>query len=121
MALPPQTVDDYLQAQPPERRAVLEAVRRTVLAAVPGGEERISYRMPAVFHRGRVVVYYAAFKKHLGVYPPVDDAALKRKLAPYAGPKGNLQFPYAKPIPYDLIGAVARSRLGGTKKLDPAR
>lgn len=106
----PQTVDDYIGGFPPQTLAILQAVRAKVLQVVPGGTERISYRMPAVFLHG-VVVYYAAFKHHLGVFPPVDDAGLKSRLAPYAGPKGNLQFPYSNPIPYDLIAEVAKARL----------
>lgn len=78
--------------------------------AVPGGEERISYRMPAMFKHG-VVIYYAAFKRHLGVFPPVSDPEVKAKVSRYAGPKGNLQFPYSEPIPYDLIAEVAKARL----------
>ena len=68
----PQPVDEYIQSFPSATRKVLESVRATVLASVPGGEERLSYRMPAVFFNG-VVVYYAAFKKHLGLFPPVQD------------------------------------------------
>jgi uncharacterized protein YdhG (YjbR/CyaY superfamily) len=106
----PQTVAEYIQSFPPDTRAVLESVRNTVLASVPGGEERLSYRMPAVFLNG-VVVYYAAFKKHLGVFPPVQNPAVRAKVAKYAGPKGNLQFPFAEPIPLDLIAQVVKARL----------
>ena len=106
----PDAVDQYIQSFPTEVQAILVAVRRTVLESVPGGEERISYRMPAVFKCG-VVVYYAAFKKHLGLFPPVADALVQAKVARYAGPKGNLQFPYAEPIPYELIAEVTKARL----------
>ena len=85
-------------------------VRATVLAAVPGGEERISYGMPAVFRHG-VVVYYAAFRKHIGLYPPVSDPVVKAKVAAYAGPKGNLQFPLRDAMPLALIAEVAKARL----------
>ncbi len=111
----PSTVDDYIAAFPAEVRKLLMAVRAEVLAAVPGGEERISYAMPAVFASG-VVVYYAAFKHHIGLYPPVSDPVVRRKVAPYAGPKGNLQFPYGEPLPLELIGEVARSRLEANRK-----
>lgn len=106
----PDTVDEYIRAFAPETRAILEAVRATVLAAVPEGEERISYRMPAVFCHG-VVVYYAAFRNHLGLYPPVEDARVRQRVAAWAGPKGNLQFQYSQPIPYGLIAEVATARL----------
>ena len=106
----PQTVDDYINTFSPEIRARLEAVRAAVRRAVPDGEERISYRMPAVFQHG-AIVYYAAFKHHIGLYPPVEDAQLMAQVARFAGPKGNLQFPYSQPIPCELIAAVAATRL----------
>ena len=106
----PPNVDAYIARFPAETRALLEAVRSTVLAAVPQGEERISYGMPAVFCSG-VVVYYAAFKQHIGLYPPVADPVVRARVARYAGPKGNLQFPYVEPLPLALIEQVVRSRL----------
>ena len=56
------------------------------------------------------MIYFAAFKKHIGVFPPVRDAKLKKEIARYAGPKGNLQFPLAEPIPYPLIARIAKAR-----------
>lgn len=110
MADTPSTVDAYIAGFPPEVQSLLQAVRSTVLAAVPGGEERISYQMPAVFCSG-AVVYYAAFKHHIGLYPPVADPAIAAQVARFAGPKGNLRFPYGEPLPLDLIAKVAQSRL----------
>jgi uncharacterized protein YdhG (YjbR/CyaY superfamily) len=118
MSATPQTVDEYIQSFPPDTRAVLESVRATVLATVPGGQERLSYRMPAVFLNG-VVVYYAAFKKHLGLFPPVQDPAVRAKVASYAGPKGNLQFPLSAPIPLDLIAQVVQARLASNLAKSP--
>lgn len=106
----PGSVDEYIAGFPPEVQEILRRVRATVCAAAPEAEERISYRMPALV-QGGVLVYYAAFKHHLGLYPPVEDEALRKKVARYAGPKGNLQFPYSEPIPYDLIGEIVESRL----------
>lgn len=86
---------------------MLEAIRRQVLAAVPDATECISYQMPAL-KKKKVFFYYAAFKQHIGIYPPVKgDAALAAELAPFRGPKGNLQFPLSAPMPYDLIARVA--------------
>ncbi len=107
----PATVDDYIQACPPKVRAVLRKVRTTARRVAPHAEERISYRMPALFQDG-VVIYYAAFTKHIGIFPPVrGDAALLRELAPYRGPKGNLQFPLDQPMPYELIRRVVQARV----------
>lgn len=110
MPAAPQTIDEYLAGCPPEIRQRLEAVRATLREAVPAGEERISYRMPALFRHG-VVAYYAAFRHHIGLYPPTDDPALRAQAARYAGPKGNLQFPHDEPLPLALIAAIAGARL----------
>ncbi len=106
----PATVDEYIESFPPNIQAVLRTVRAAVQQAAPQAEERISYRMPALFQSG-AVVYFGAFKNHLGLFPPVEDPALLAKVAQYAGPKGNLQFPYSQPIPHGLIAEIVRSRL----------
>lgn len=120
MTKTPSTVDEYIASFPVETRKLLQAVRSTVLAAVPHGEERISYKMPAVFSSG-VVVYYAAFKSHIGLYPPVSDPVVRAKVAKYAGPKGNLQFPYTEPLPLRLIAQVAKARLAANLGRSTAR
>src|SRR4029077_10814273 len=66
----PGSVDEYIAAFSPEVRRVLKRVRRVVRAAAPEAEEVISYRMPALKQDG-VLVYFAAFKNHIGLYPPV--------------------------------------------------
>ena len=63
--------------------------------------------MPA-FKLDRVFFFFAAFKTHIGIYPPVKgDPALQKELLPYRGEKNNLKFPLDEPIPYELIGRVA--------------
>jgi len=107
---PPSSIDDYIAAFPSEIQAILGEIRARIHAAVPEAEEAISYRMPA-FRMGAVLVYFAAFKHHIGLYPPVQgDAALKAAVLPYAGEKGNLSFPLDQPIPYALIERIARLR-----------
>uniref|UniRef100_UPI001C10F33A iron chaperone n=1 Tax=Arcanobacterium phocae TaxID=131112 RepID=UPI001C10F33A len=71
----PATVDEYIQSFPPSVQSVLRIVRAAVKQAAPQAEERISYRMPALFLNG-AVVYFGAFKSHLGLFPPVEDPAL---------------------------------------------
>jgi uncharacterized protein YdhG (YjbR/CyaY superfamily) len=67
--------------------------------------------MPAVRQHG-ILVYYAAFKHHIGLYPPVSgDAGIEQAIAPYAGEKGNLRFPFDAPIPYELIARITALRL----------
>lgn len=106
----PATVDEYIGRFPPNIQSVLRTVRATVQQAAPQAEERISYGMPALFQKG-AVVYFGAFKNHLGLFPPVDDPALLAQVAPYAGPKGNLQFAYSQPMPLSLITAIVQARV----------
>ena len=98
-AAAPTTVDEYIAAFSPEVRRVLQGVRQVARAAAPDAQEVISYRMPALKQDG-VLVYFAAFKNHIGLYPPVHgDPDLLKAIAPYAGEKGNLRFPLDQPIP----------------------
>lgn len=102
------SVDDYIDRADPQVRERLRAVRQAVRDAVPDATECISYQMPAL-RRARVFFCYAAFRRHLGVYPPVQDPALTAELARYRGPKGNLQFPLDEPLPCALIARVAQA------------
>lgn len=99
-------VDAYVAAAAPEVRDLLQALRIAVAQAVPDATECIAYQMPA-WRRGKVFLYVAAFKKHIGVYPPVHDPALAAELARYRGPKGNLQLPLNEPVPVALVARVA--------------
>jgi uncharacterized protein YdhG (YjbR/CyaY superfamily) len=106
----PGTVDAYIATFPPGVQAILRKVRATVRAAAPEASEVISYRMPALKQHG-VLVYFAAFKGHIGFYPPITgDTKLEKAASAYAGEKGNLRFPYDRPIPYALIEALTRLR-----------
>ena len=107
----PQTMDAYVAGFSPEIRQILQNIRRTVLRIAPKAEETISYRMPAFKLHG-VLLYFAAFKNHIGLYPPVrGDARLIQAVKPYAGPKGNLRFPLDQPMPYTLIAKIVRLRM----------
>jgi len=106
----PSNFDEYAAAFPPPVQAILQQVREAVLRAVPQGKEVISYRMPAVRQHG-ILVYFAAFKHHIGFYPPVTgDPELEAAAARYAGPKGNLRFPLDSPMPLELIERLTRLR-----------
>jgi len=107
----PTSIAEYIARYSPDVQAILQQIRQVVCRAAPEAQEVISYQMPALKQR-RVLVYYAAFKKHIGFYPPVrGDAELETACAPYAGEKGNLRFPLDRPIPYDLIERLTRFRL----------
>ena len=107
----PRNVDEYIGAFPPDVQSILQKIRLTIKAAAPQAEEKISYKMPAFALDGNLI-YFAAFKKHIGVYPPVrGDEPLSKELSRYRGEKGNLKFPLDEPIPYALITRVVKFRI----------
>ena len=107
----PASVDEYIAVFAPNVQTILQKVRQAVRSAAPDAIEVISYRIPALKQNG-IPVYYAAFKTHIGFYPPVNgDARLDAAAAPYKGVKGNLRFPLDKPIPYDLIERLTKLRV----------
>ncbi|MBL8486650.1 MAG: hypothetical protein JNK22_06160 [Rhodocyclaceae bacterium] len=96
----------YFETLPGDVKVRLQQIQASVLSLIPGATKCISYSMPA-FRDGRVFLYFAAFKKHIGIYPPVArDAALIQELAQFRGPKGNLAFPLGQPLPMALIERV---------------
>ena len=107
----PKSIDEYIAAFPPEVQTILERIRRTISDAAPDAKETISYQIPT-FTLSGILVHFAAFKKHIGFYPPVSgDARLQKAVSPYAGEKGNLRFPLDQPIPYDLIERIVKFRV----------
>ena len=107
----PKSIDEYIARYPSEVQAILQRIRQIIRAVAPDAKETISYRIPTFTLNG-VLLYFAAFRNHIGLYPPVKgDARLEKAIAPYAGEKGNLRFPLDKPIPYDLIARIAKFRV----------
>ncbi len=105
------SVDAYIAAFPGDRQALLEAVRATIKAAAPDAEERISYNMPAFALHGNLV-YFAALKNHIGVYPTASGiAAFKDELSVYESTKGAVRFPVNQPLPLDLIRKIVHFRV----------
>lgn len=107
----PKDIDSYISKFPDDVRVILEKVRETIRNAAPEAKETISYMMPAFKQHG-ILVYFAAWKNHIGMYPPISGSkTLKKAIARYAGPKGNLQFPLDEPIPYELIERIVKLRV----------
>lgn len=102
------SVPDYLAALDAAQSRVLKRVLRHIRKSVPSGIPVISYGIPA-FKQDRVFIFCAAFKRHIGIYPPVRDARLRAALKPYANAKGNLSFPLDEPIPMLLVARVAKA------------
>jgi uncharacterized protein YdhG (YjbR/CyaY superfamily) len=104
-------VTAYIAKFPRPVQARLRKVRATIRAAAPGASELISYRIPAYRQHG-ILVYFAGFKAHIGLFPPVrGDAGLEKAAARYAGPKGNLKFSHHQPLPLALIARIVRFKV----------
>lgn len=106
------TIEEYIANFPGDVQPVLEKIRSTIQKAAPKAEETISYQIPAFKLNGRILVYFAAFKNHVSLYPaPRNAAEFKDELADYRGGKGTVQFPLEKPVPYDLIRSIVKFKL----------
>lgn len=105
------SIDEYISSFPPEVQEILKNIRRVIKESAPDAEEKISYQMPAFVLNGNLV-YFAAFKNHIGLYPtPSGIAAFKDELSQYKGAKGSVQFPLNKPMPYELISRIVKFRV----------
>lgn len=115
----PKTVDGYIQAQPEAVRPILERVRETIRAAAPDAVEKISWQMPT-FWQGENLIHFAAFKKHMGIYPgDLSLSPFEERLAGYHRTKGAVQFPYDEPVDYELIADMTRWRVSCVKENAP--
>jgi len=86
-------------------------MRAIIRKAAPDAEETISYSMPA-FRQKNILVYFAAFKNHIGLYPTASGVEnFKHELNDYNWSKGAIQFPYDKPLPFDLISRIVKFRV----------
>jgi len=108
----PKTIDEYIAGFPSDVQAILQKVRATIKKAAPDAEEAIGYRMPTFKQEG-YVVFFAAFKNHIGLFGNTTAAneKFKAELSGYVGPKGSLKFPLDQPIPFGLIGKIAKMRV----------
>ena len=105
--LKPADIDAYIAAFPDERQAILEQIRAAIKAVVPEATETISYGMPSFMLNNQNLVYFSAFKYHIGFYGlPEGDAAFQAALTPFKAGKGTLQFPLNEPMPLDLIRQI---------------
>jgi uncharacterized protein YdhG (YjbR/CyaY superfamily) len=107
----PKNIDEYIATFPKDVQTILEELRTTIRKAAPGAEELISYQMPAFKYQG-MLVYFAAYKKHIGFYPtPSGIEAFRKELSVYEGAKGSVQFPIGNPLPLNLISKIVKYRV----------
>jgi len=104
-----ETIDEYIKTFPMDVQTILEKMRETIKRAAPDAVETISYQIPTFKLKGTSLVHFAAFRKHIGLYPPAPRE-FKKEVTSYLGPKGNLKFPTDKPIPYDLVTRIVLFR-----------
>ncbi len=105
------TIDQYIRSCDKNTQPVLRKLRQVIHKAAPGAKESISYGLAAFNIYGKYLVYFGAWKNHIGFYPmPSGKTKFKKELAPYMGGKGTAKFPLSKPIPYSLITKIVKFR-----------
>ena len=105
------TVDEYFSTFPKNVKNILTELRKTIKQAAPEAEELISYNMPA-FKLNGILVYYAAYNKHIGFYPTSSGIeTFKNELSVYKWGKGSIQFPLDQPLPTELITNIVKFRV----------
>ncbi len=105
------TIDEYIAVSPQNVQRILEEMRQAIKESAPQAEEVISYQMPA-FRLNGILVYFAAFKNHIGLFPTTSAmVAFKEELSGYAVSKGTIRFPLDKPIPFDLVKRIVKFRV----------
>ena len=107
----PKDIDEYIAGFPNDVQKILEKIRTTIRKAAPDAEETIKYGMPTFTLNGNLV-HFAAFKKHIGLYPaPTGTQKFNKELSVYENAKSSVRFPLDKPIPLDLISRIVKFRV----------
>jgi len=105
-------VDEYINTFPVEVQSILKIIRSIIFNVAPQANESISYGMPAYKTNGKPLVYFAAYKKHIGLYAtPSVHTSFAKALETYKQGKGSVQFPINQPIPYALIERIVEFKL----------
>ncbi len=108
-------IDQYILQFPEETRDILNKIRALIKVHAPDAVESIAYGMPAYKLNKKPLVYFAAYKTHIGFYAtPSGHEAFKEELSKYKQGKGSVQFPLDQPIPYDLIAEMVKFRVQET-------
>jgi uncharacterized protein YdhG (YjbR/CyaY superfamily) len=115
-------IDEYIANFPSDVRELLEQVRATIREAAPEAQETISYQIPSFRLKGQYLIYFAGYKKHIGLYPvPSGDVDFDQQVAAYRAGKGTLRFPLDQPIPFELIAKVVQYRARDNEKRAEAK
>jgi uncharacterized protein YdhG (YjbR/CyaY superfamily) len=101
------TIEEYINTFPEDVQIILGKIKQTIFRAAPEAIETISYGIPTFKLNGKYLVYFAAWKNHIGFYPmPSGAKAFRKELSVYKQGKGSIQFPLDKSIPYDLVHKI---------------
>ncbi len=104
----PQTIDEYIAAQDETVRLRLERLRSVIHKAIPDAEEKISWSMPT-FWKGKNLIHFAAFKKHIGLYPGDEAIAVfAENLTGFEVSKGTIRIRHNQELPEELIAEIAK-------------
>ncbi len=117
----PGTIDEYIKGFPRDVQGILQKIRIAIANAAPDAEETISYQIPTFKLKGNLVSF-AAYQKHIGLYPaPTGSARFNKELSVHKAAKSTLRFPLDKPIPYELIRQIVRLRVKENLSRDAER
>lgn len=107
-----ETIDEYLAIFPEDVGAILQSIRQTIHEVAPDAVEAISYQIPTFKYKGKNLIHFAAFKKHIGLYPTGEGMeAFQDQLSAYKTSKGAIQLPLDQAMPLDLIKQITELRL----------
>jgi uncharacterized protein YdhG (YjbR/CyaY superfamily) len=105
-------IETYIQRFPDNVRDILCEIRKVIKQAAPEASEFLSYGMPAYRMNRNPLVYFAAFKNHIGFYAtPSGHSEFRNELSKYKQGKGSVQFPLDRPIPYNLIKKIVEFKV----------
>ena len=108
------SIDDYIRQLPEDVRERAEALRLTIMKSADGLVETVRYDMPAFRYGDATVVYFAFWKKHVGLYPIYrGSASFEARIERYRARTDTVQFPLDRPIPYDLVTEIVKSQMSG--------
>ena len=112
MATRAKAINDYIANHPRDVQKLLKSIRLAVRKAEPKAEESISYGIPTLKLDGKPLIYFAAHKEHVGIYPMTGGVREKfaKELAKYDGSKGTVRFPLDEPLPLAFITRVVKFR-----------
>ena len=118
---PAKDIEEYIAGFPANVQKILQKIRLTIRQAAPGSEEAIKYQIPAFTLNGNLI-FFAAYKKHIGLYPaPRGAEKFKKELSAYEGGKGTVQFPLDEPVPFDLISRIVKFRVAENLEIAKAK